>query len=97
MRLTGAARRCSVALAPVLVIVAGAAAAADTRPVTDSAGRRVEVPRRVERVYATGGPASIFLYTLAPERMLGWNRALTPDERAFVPVRYADLPATAWR
>ena len=92
MRLTGAAVRRPLALAALLLIVA-ATEAAETRSITDSAGRRVEIPRRVERVYAAGGPASIFLYTLAPERMLGWNRALTSDERAFVPARYADLPA----
>src|SRR5262249_6841833 len=38
-------------------------------------------------------PASILLYTLAPEKMLGWTRALAADERAFVPARFADLPA----
>lgn len=92
MPLRGAALRRPLALAAVLLIVV-AAEAADTRTITDSAGRHVEIPRRVERVYAAGGPASIFLYTLAPERMLGWNRPLTPDERPFVPARYADLPA----
>ena len=55
-------------------------------------GRRAEVPARVERVYAAGGPASIFLYTLAPEKMLGWNRPLSAEERAFVPARFAELP-----
>ena len=35
---------------------------------------RRRCPARVERVYAAGGPASIFLYTLAPEKMLGWTR-----------------------
>jgi iron complex transport system substrate-binding protein len=92
VRLAGAALRGSLALATGLLLVA-AGEGADTRPITDSAGRRVEVPRRVERVYAAGGPASILLYTLAPERMLGWNRPLTPEERPFVPARYADLPA----
>jgi iron complex transport system substrate-binding protein len=75
-----------------LVLLASAVPAADTRSVTDSAGRRAEVPARVERVYAAGGPASIFLYTLAPEKMLGWNRPLSPEERVFVAPRYADLP-----
>lgn len=92
MRGRRAARGGPLALV-ALLLLAATAEAADTRPITDSAGRRVEIPRRVERVYAAGGPASIFLYTLAPERMLGWNRSLTPDERAFVPVPYADLPA----
>jgi len=76
-----------------LLLAGGVAApAAQTRSVTDSVGRRVEVPERVERVFPAGSPAGIFLYTLAPEKMLGWSRALTQEERAFVPVRYADLP-----
>ena len=81
-----------VLAAGALVLLAGAAPAADTRSVADSAERRVEVPARVDRVYAAGGPATIFLYTLAPEKMLGWTRPLGPEERAFVPARYADLP-----
>src|SRR4030095_6955 len=38
------------------------------------------------------GPASVFVYTLAPEKLLGWNRPLTPEERAYIPSRYANLP-----
>jgi iron complex transport system substrate-binding protein len=82
----------AVLAAGALLLLAGAAPAADTRAVTDSAGRRAEVPARVERVYAAGGPASIFLYTLAPEKMLGWNRPLSAEERVFVPARFAELP-----
>ena len=37
-----------------LFMLAGAAPAADTRSVTDSAGRRAAVPMRVERVYWRG-------------------------------------------
>jgi iron complex transport system substrate-binding protein len=82
----------AVLVAGALLLLAGAASAAGTRSVTDSAGRRAEVPARVERVYAAGGPASIFLYTLAPEKMLGWNRPPSAEERAFVPARFAELP-----
>ena len=82
----------AILAAGALVLLAGAAPAADMRTVTDSAGRHADVPGRVERVYAAGGLASIFLYTLAPEKMLGWTRALGSEERAFVPARYAALP-----
>ena len=51
------------------------ATAASARNVTDSAGRSVEVPDRVARVFAAGPPASTLLYALAPEDMIGWNRA----------------------
>ena len=74
-------------------LASSAAPAADTRTVADSTGRRVEVPVRIERVFPAGSPAGIFLYALAPEKMLGWSRALTPEERAFIPARFADLPA----
>ena len=66
--------------------------AADKRVITDSAGRRVEIPARVERVFAAGGPASVLVYALAPEKLVGWNRAPSPEERAFLPERAGALP-----
>jgi iron complex transport system substrate-binding protein len=63
-----------------------------TRSVTDSAGRVVELPERVDTVFAAGPPAAILLYVLAPDRMLGWPRANRPDECAFLAQPYADLP-----
>jgi iron complex transport system substrate-binding protein len=52
--------------------------------VTDGAGRTVEVPARVERVFPAGPPAAIMLYTVAPDLLLGWPRANRPDEREFL-------------
>jgi iron complex transport system substrate-binding protein len=52
--------------------------------VTDGAGRSVPVPARVERVFPAGPPAAIFLYTLAPELLLGWPRANRSQEREFL-------------
>jgi iron complex transport system substrate-binding protein len=52
--------------------------------VSDSAGRAVPVPARVERVFPAGPPAAIFLYTLAPELLIGWPRANRPEEREFL-------------
>jgi iron complex transport system substrate-binding protein len=42
------------------------------RDIVDSAGRHVTVPDRIERVMAAGPPASVLLYMLAPEKMIGW-------------------------
>ncbi|MFN7192883.1 MAG: ABC transporter substrate-binding protein, partial [Rhodospirillales bacterium] len=67
-------------------------AQARTREVVDSAGRRVRVPARVSRVYAAGPPASVLLYALAPDTLVGWTSAFRAAERPFVPQRYADLP-----
>jgi iron complex transport system substrate-binding protein len=58
--------------------------AACAATVTDGAGRSVPVPARVERVFPAGPPAAIFLYTLAPELLLGWPRANRPQEREFL-------------
>src|SRR6202048_932278 len=52
--------------------------------VTDSAGRSVPVPTRVERVFPAGPPAAIMLYTLAPDLLLGWPRANRPQECAYM-------------
>jgi iron complex transport system substrate-binding protein len=52
--------------------------------ITDSAGRSVPVPGRVERVFPAGPPASIMLYTLAPELLLGWTRPNRSEEREFL-------------
>jgi ABC-type Fe3+-hydroxamate transport system substrate-binding protein len=62
------------------------------REFRDDAGRTVTVPERVQRVFAAGPPASILLYTLAPETMLGWPRANSKAEAAFMPPQYAGLP-----
>src|SRR5262245_10345885 len=52
--------------------------------VTDGAGRSVEIPARVERVFPAGPPAAIMLYTVAPDLLLGWPRANRPEEREFL-------------
>jgi iron complex transport system substrate-binding protein len=90
LRASRAARQ--LAGAGALTLIAAAPLAAEMHTVIDSAGRRVQVPVSVGHVYAAGGPAAILLYTLAPEKMVGWTRALGAEERAFVPARYADLP-----
>ena len=67
---------------------------ATARTVVDSAGRPVEVPARIERVYAAGPPASILLYIVAPDVLTGWPRALRAAERPFIAEAYRDLPET---
>jgi iron complex transport system substrate-binding protein len=43
-------------------------------------------------VFPAGPPASVTLYTVAPEKMLGWARAPSREAQPFLPARYADLP-----
>ena len=67
--------------------------AVHARTVVDSAGRKIEVPERIEKVFAAGPPASILIYMLAPERMTGWPDPPRPEERPFIAEMYRDLPA----
>ena len=82
----------TVAALGVLLFTAQAFSA-ETRVVVDSAGRRVEVPAKIERIFAAGAPAGVFIYTLAPEKLINWNLPLIAEQRAYMPARYAELPA----
>jgi iron complex transport system substrate-binding protein len=67
-------------------------AAASAREVIDSAGRKVQVPDRVERVVAAGPPASVLVVMLAPEKLVGWNLKPLESELAFLPPVVRNLP-----
>lgn len=75
--------------------IAGSAFAplsAEANAFTDSSGRRVDVPDDIRRVFPAGPPASVALFIVAPEKMLGWTRAPSPEAHAFLPSQYAELP-----
>ena len=81
----------------------GAASAAAAAPawsqgivLTDSAGRKLTLPRRVDRVLPAGTPAAIVLYTLAPETLIGWPRANPPAELEFLLPGVAARPTVGW-
>ena len=67
---------------------------AQGRTIVDSVGRRVSVPDRVVRVMAAGPPASILLYALAPDALVGWVPQLPADAKPFVLPAVRDLPAS---
>jgi len=46
----------------------------------------------VERIYAAGPPASILVFAVAPDKLIGWTSAFREAERPYIPARYADLP-----
>jgi iron complex transport system substrate-binding protein len=68
------------------------AAPALGRSVTDSAGRTVEIPETISRVFAAGPPASTLLYVLAPQDMIGWIRAPREAEKPFLLLAARELP-----
>ncbi|WP_289069512.1 iron ABC transporter substrate-binding protein [uncultured Aliiroseovarius sp.] len=65
---------------------------ADARSVTDSAGREVEIPDEVTTVFAAGPPAAVLVYVMKPETLVGWPRALRPEEREYIAKEYRGLP-----
>ncbi|MGY2052010.1 ABC transporter substrate-binding protein [Methylobacterium sp. JK268] len=76
---------------------AGAARAGEpgAEPERDDSGRPLPVPPGpVRRIFPAGPPAAILLYTLAPDLLAGWPRALRPEERAFLLPEAAALPET---
>jgi iron complex transport system substrate-binding protein len=62
------------------------------RTVTDSAGRSIDVPDKITRVFAAGPPASVLLYVLAPQNMIGWVRAPREAEKPFLLPAVRELP-----
>lgn len=60
--------------------------------ITDAAGRKVVVPDKIERVMAAGPPASILVYVLAPQKMVGWVREPGQAEKEFLLPSVRDLP-----
>ncbi|WP_065374820.1 iron ABC transporter substrate-binding protein [Ensifer adhaerens] len=69
-----------------------ASAAAEARTITDAAGRTVEVPDTVTRVLAAGPPASVLTYVLAPDKLAGWVREPTDEQKAYLMPSVRDLP-----
>lgn len=82
------------AIGAAVVALALAAAAAQARTTTDSAGRTVQIPETVARVFAAGPPAATLLYALAPQLLVGWARAPAADAKPFLLPAMRELPET---
>src|ERR687893_830960 len=61
--------------------------------VRDAAGRTAALPARVGRVFPAGPPASILVWSVAPDLLAGWpGRPPRPAELAFMAREAAALP-----
>ena len=58
----------------------------------DSAERYVALPDRIGRVMAADQSAAVLVFVLAPEKLVGWSRPLTREQRAYLPAKFARLP-----
>ena len=59
---------------------------------TDSVGREVELPVNIERITPSGPLAQIFLYTLAPNHLVGLASEMTETQLQFMDSHFRYLP-----
>ncbi len=64
-----------------------------TIEITDMAGRVMEIPEEIETVFSANPISAIYLYTLVPDSLLGWNYELNEIERSIILEKYHDLPS----
>lgn len=79
---------------PLLALLAGLClvVTAQAREITDMAGRKVNVPDKIERVFGSAPPLNVLLHAVAPETMLGLSFPVTAENKAFFPPRLQTLP-----
>lgn len=67
---------------------------ADTsRVITDMAGRELTIPNTINKAGGVGPVDSIFIYTINPDKLLGWNFPLNDYEKEYILTKYHDLEA----
>jgi iron complex transport system substrate-binding protein len=76
----------------LLLAFIGGLAPAQAADFTDSLGRKVTLPDVIARVLPAGPPAAVAIYTVAPEKMVGWVRPLTDAQKPFIAETYRALP-----
>ena len=60
--------------------------------IEDMAGRTVSISAKAEKAFSTSPTGTILLYSLNPEKMLGWNYDLREGEKRFIDEKYHSLP-----
>lgn len=69
-----------------------AAPAAETRTFTDSVGRTVTLPARIDKVAVTGPLAQIVLFALCPDKLVGIANAWDVSAEEYLDTEYYNLP-----
>ena len=65
---------------------------AETRTFTDSVGREVTLPAKVEKVAVSGPLAQIVVFALAPDKLVGIANAWDESAAAYLDTAYYNLP-----
>ena len=64
----------------------------ETYTFTDSAGRAVELPRNIERIAPSGTAAQIVLFTLCPDKLVGFSSNIYDEQFDYIDKKYQSLP-----
>lgn len=62
------------------------------REFTDSLGRTVSLPEKVEKLALSGPLTQIYIFPLCPELMVGFSTAFSEDAEKYIPEEYRKLP-----
>lgn len=65
---------------------------AEARTITDMAGRKVDIPDKINKVYVNHQPGVILMHTLDLDMLVGWSFNLLPSEKRVIPEKYHSLP-----
>lgn len=68
------------------------AVSAEARIITDMAGRQVNVPEQIKKVYVNHQPGVILIHSLDLDLLAGWAFNLLPAEKPYIPEKYHSLP-----
>ena len=71
---------------------APASPAAETRTFTDSTGRTLELPAKLEKIAVSGPSAQIVLFALAPEKLVGISNSWDAAAQEYIAPEYYNLP-----
>ena len=66
--------------------------AAETRVFTDSTGRQITVPARIDKVAVSGPLAQIVLFALCPDKLVGVANEWDESAQQFLDEKYYNLP-----
>ncbi|WP_050741383.1 ABC transporter substrate-binding protein [Acetobacterium bakii] len=80
-----------------VIILGGCSDSSDSKndeykTIIDMAGRTVEAPLAIDSVYSVGQPGVVALYTLCPDKLLGWCIEPSDAEAEFINAKYLNLP-----
>ncbi|OGS35721.1 MAG: hypothetical protein A2293_03965 [Elusimicrobia bacterium RIFOXYB2_FULL_49_7] len=81
-----------IVICAVIIILSSGDKRIQARTITDMAGRLLQVPDTIRSVYPTSPMGDVFMYTVAPEKMVGTSWDLCKEERAFLNDTYNNKP-----